>query len=299
MRARVSADASVPSYILPTGECSDTFFLDLAGRRFAIEGIPDGWQEMLPLRLLEFREEPASVSNRTIRIELSAAEHLRPPSEPHDLNETTHLHFSQNEVRLESDWCEGKFNIHPDTPVKLLVHVEASPWFGGVLENLLRVLVAYDVLERGGVMLHCAAIVRDNRVAVLFGHSGAGKSTTSALALESGCSVISDDINIIEPVGNGWQVTPVPFSGTLNAVSDIVKPVPLHGLFRLHQAGEDRTEPCSRARGVSLLMGSSPFINQDSHRSMQLVDIVSKLSVQPGVHDLHFTPSNKFLQYVF
>ena len=173
------------------------------------------------------------------------------------------------------------------------------PWFGGVIENLLRVLVAYDVLERGGVMLHSAAIVKDDQAAVVFGHSGAGKSTSSELALENGYAVISDDINIIEPAKDGWQVTPVPFSGTLTATSDIVQPVPLGGLFRLHKASHDQVRPCSTARAVSLLAGSTPFINQDTHRSECLVDILTRLCVEIPVQDLYFTRSDEFLRHVF
>jgi len=284
--------------IFPVNDKTESLRLKLAGRCFFIDGIPAGWVSLLPPRLLDCRVD-AGRADRSITIEMSDKEGLRPVSEPHDLNETSHLRFSTTEVKLESDWCEGSFSIAPDKPVRLLIHVEAAPWFCDVLENLLRVLMAYDVLERGGVLLHCAAIVKDQKAAVVFGHSGAGKSTTSALALKSGCSVISDDINVIEPSGNGWQVTPVPFSGTLNSISDIVNPVPLNGLYRLHQAEDDRVQSCSRARAVSLLMGSAPFVNKDSHRSVQLVDILSRLSAEPGVQDLYFTPSDNFLQYVF
>lgn len=282
----------------PTNDKTESLCLKLAGRCFSIDGIPAGWVGLLPPRLLNCRVD-AGHSDRNIKIEMSDKEELRPVSEPHDLNETSHLRFSPTEVKFKSDWCESSFSITPDKPARLLVHVEAEPWFCDVLENLLRVLMAYDVLERGGVLLHCAAIVKDQKAAVVFGHSGAGKSTTSGLALKRGCSVISDDINVIEPSGSGWQVTPVPFSGTLNTISDITDPVPLNGLYRLHQAEDDRVQACSRARAVSLLMGSAPFVNKDSHRSVQLVDILSRLSAEPGVQDLYFTPSDNFLRYVF
>lgn len=293
------ARASRPSVVLPTGEFEQNLCLILAGRRFSIKGIPLGWEKLLPTRLLTCREEKASHADRVIEIQMSSDPHLRPIPEPHDLNETSRLYFSTKQVNLESDWCKACFKIAIDSPVHLLVHVEASPWFADVLENVLRVLVAYDVLQRGGVLLHCAAIVKNRQAVILFGHSGAGKSTTSALALENGCSVVSDDINIIEPCEEGWQVIPVPFSGSLNALSDVKHPVPLRGLYRLHQAEDDRVKPCSPARAVSLLAGSAPFINQDSYRSVQLIDILSGISTQLGVQDLHFTNSGRFLQYVF
>jgi hypothetical protein len=215
------------------------------------------------------------------------------------LNETTRLLCEGADVSYRSDWCEASFRVNGEEPVQLAVHAEASPWFASVLENLLRVLVAYDVLGRGGVMLHCNAIVRDDWAVVMFGHSGAGKSTTSELALASGCSVISDDINVIERIEGSWKVRPIPFSGTLESNSDIRHPVPLLGMFRLRQAGSDYVQPCSAARAVSLLAGSAPFINRDVQRYARLVDVLSTLAADVGVNDLYFTRSGKFLQHVF
>ena len=271
----------------------------LAGHQYSFEGIPAGWQRLLPPRLAACMVTGTASSQRVVRVEMSSDNRLRPPDESHDLNLTTYLFHGPRKVKIDSDWCEAHFNIAMDAPIQLLVHIDAAPWFGGVIENLLRVLVAYDVLQRGGVMLHCAAITKNDQAVVMFGHSGAGKSTTSALALENGCSVISDDINIIEPGNNGWQVTPLPFSGTLNAKSDIVKPVLLRGLFRLHKASLDKLEPCSAARAVSLLAGSTPFINQDAHRSEQLVNILTRLCADIPVQDLYFTRSHEFLRHVF
>jgi hypothetical protein len=299
MSFELAVPVPTPSHILPTGEIAEPLCLKLAGQYFSIEGIPDGWQDLLPPRLNACMTRQVAASNRMIKMQMSSSEHLRPPSEPHDLNQTSHLICSASQVKFKSDWCEGNFNIALDTPVRLQVHVEASPWFGDVLENLLRVLVAYDILHRGGVMLHCAAIVKNQQAVVMFGHSGTGKSTISAHALENNCSVISDDINIIEPNGDGWQVRPVPFSGTLNALSDIVHPVPLRGLFRLNQADVDRLGFCSQARAVSLLAGSAPFVNRDIHRSAQLFDILSDIPKKVGVQDLYFTHSDQFLQHVF
>jgi hypothetical protein len=299
MREGEAEVVSNPSPILPSGEFAENLCLELAGKCFSIEGIPLGWHELLPGRLLACTTGQRAASGRTIRIKLSPSEHLRPLCEPHDTNQTTRVSFSHDEVKFVSDWCEGHFTVAPDTPVQLLVHVQASPWFGDVIENMLRILVAYDVLQRGGVMLHCAAIVKGSWAVVLFGHSGAGKSTVSQLALDCGYSIISDDINIIEPCGQGWQVTPVPFSGTLNAVSDIVDPVYLSGLYRLNHADEDHAEPCSSARAVSLLAGSAPFVNQDAHRFTQLIDLLSTLSAEVSVQDLYFTKGVRFLQNVF
>ena len=290
--------AAIRTGLPPAGDAVDLSFL-LGGRVFRVCGIPRNWRDLLPSRLLINRADPAAQARRVIHLQLSRRDDLRAPAEPHDLNETSELVFERDAVTYRSDWCEGRFSRRPGEQVRLLCHVDAGPWFGGVVENMLRVVVAYDVLERSGVMLHCAAIVRQGRAVGLFGHSGAGKSTSSALAMSRGCYVISDDINVIEPADSGWQVTPVPFSGTLNAASDIDRPVPLQGLFHLNKSDEVRVAGCSAARSVTLLAGSAPFVNRDPFAADRMVETLARLASEVPVHDLYFTRDAAFVDHVF
>ena len=52
---------------------------------------------------------------------------------------------------------------------------EFSPVF--VLENFLRILMAYHVLDQGGVLLHSAGVLYQDRVYLFCGQSNAGKTT--------------------------------------------------------------------------------------------------------------------------
>jgi len=87
--------------------------------------------------------------------------------------------------------------------------------FPGVFENFLRVLVAYRLTRSGGVLLHSGAFARAGRAQVVFGRSGAGKSTSSRLALGAGWEVLSDDMNALLRDGHGWRVERLPFAGDL------------------------------------------------------------------------------------
>lgn len=268
---------------------------------YRVVGIPANWRSRISARLLKSTAAAAAPVEdvREVVVDLSRREDLRPPAGPHNLNDTSELSFGRNGIVYLSDWCEGRLSRTRDEPASLRCHVEAGPWFGAVIENMLRVMVAYDVLLRGGVMLHCAAVVRAGCAAVLFGHSGAGKSTASALALAGGCLVVSDDLNLVEPGAEGWQVTPVPFSGTLNEASKVEDPTPLVGLFHLRKAAENRLESCSAARALSLLAGSAPVVNRDPLVAGRLIEVLEQLTRTVPVNGLHFTREPAFVDLVF
>lgn len=284
---------------LPPGRLAEDLELDLGGRLYRVRGIPCNWIEQLSSRLLARRAEPGMPVHRDVEVALSCRDELRAPDGPHDLNETSELIFREHAVTYRSDWCEGQFARSEGEAARLVCHKASGPWFGAVIENMLRVLVAYDALEVGGVVMHSAALVREGDAVVLFGHSGAGKSTTSALALAQGCAVVSDDINLLEPRDGGWWVVPVPFSGSLSVTSTVDRPVPLRGLFHLNKAGADRCEPCSAAQAVSLLSGSAPFVNQDAYAAEDLLAVLTRLAVNLPVRELHFTRGPAFLDLVF
>jgi hypothetical protein len=272
--------------------------LELAGRRITTLGAPTHWLQELPGRLLDCRIAEEAEPHRIIRVEIEDDERLLPPAAGHDLNEVSTLSFEPSAIRFHSDWCEGCLDLRTDGELALNVHPAAGPWFGGLLENALRLLMAYDALESGGVLLHSAAIVRKNRAMVLFGHSGAGKSTTSGIALEAGWLVVSDDVNLIQRGPGGWEVRQVPFSGSLNANAPGMQGVPLDGLFRLHKSECDRLVPCSTAHATSLLFGSAPFANQDPYRGEPLLDILAGLVNEVAVQDLYFSLSPRFLDLI-
>lgn len=235
--------------------------------------------------------------DRRLRIELAADPALLPPPHSHDLAETTAIECSATAVTLRSDWFRARLDPAGGGAGQLLVHPAGRAYFGGVLENVLRVLVAYDALHRGGVLLHSSALVRGGRAAVLFGHSGAGKSTAAGLGQAAGCEVLSDDINVLIPVTGTWQAYAVPF-GVVGAAGERNEPVPLGGLYRLVQAGRDAAVVCTPARAVALLAASAAFVNQDAYRAEALLDTLLELAQRHPVHELHFTRTARFLDRV-
>lgn len=279
-------------------ETRETLCLELAGRRIATLAVPASWLSVLPGRLLDCRVADDSKAHRIVRMEFAEEERLLPSRATHDLNEVSKVRFEKDSVHFHSDWCEGILDLRPAGELVLKVHPGAGQWFGAVLENTLRLLTAYEALNNNGVLLHSAAIADDRRAVVLFGHSGAGKSTASAIALDAGWRVISDDVNLVQATPAGWSVRQVPFSGSLNANAPGLRPLPLAGLYRLHKADSDFLEPCSAAQSLALLCGSAPFVNQDAFRVQSLLDILADLVASVSVQELYFTRTPRFLDLV-
>lgn len=64
--------------------------------------------------------------------------------------------------------------------------------------NLLRACLAWRMPSRGGLMLHAAGLVVDERSFVLVGSEGCGKSTWTTLGERAGGKVISDDVVLVD-----------------------------------------------------------------------------------------------------
>ncbi|NND43852.1 MAG: hypothetical protein HKN58_00915 [Xanthomonadales bacterium] len=277
---------------------AETVNFHLAGLDYGITGVPGAWWSELPERLANCRTEPpaddALAGSLHFDPGATSADYV-PPAEGHDLHSTTRMEFRPGALTYQSDWCRGELVFSPGPEMRVTCHRDARPWFGGLLENVLRITVAYDLLHRGGLLLHAAGIVVDGNARVLFGHSGAGKSTTSEFAQAAGYPVLSDDIVALVPGDDGWALRPVPFCGTFRGAQATLEAVPLGGLYHLHQSDTNRVAPYSPATGVAMISASAPFVNQDPFRSERLLDAASRLVGAVPVQRLYFTREARFL----
>ncbi|HEX8155395.1 MAG TPA: hypothetical protein VF698_19835 [Thermoanaerobaculia bacterium] len=141
----------------------------------------------------------------------------------------------------------------------------------GVIENVLRPLVAVRLLLTGGLLVHSAAVG-----GTLFaGASGAGKSTIARLAIDAKQPVLSDDLNAIDA---NRMLVPLPFTGDLerHELSEIA--VPLTRIAKLEKGERDGLRAMSVAETVSLLVASAPYVNRDPHRMPLLVERAAELA---------------------
>ena len=109
-----------------------------------------------------------------------------------------------------------------------------------VIENYLRIFSAHRVLQQGGVVLHSAGLVFDDKAYIFSGKSNAGKTTLTRKAYRIGARVLSDDINLLLPSedGKNFDAYAVPFSGEFGRTLDHTgsnESYPVAGIILLEQ----------------------------------------------------------------
>ena len=149
-----------------------------------------------------------------------------------------------------------------------------------VIENFLRILSAHRALGQGGVILHSAGLVFDDKAYIFSGRSNAGKTTLTRKAYDNGAWVLSDDINLLLPVSGEYRAHAVPFTGEFGRTLQHEggrKSYPVAGIILLEQANELATEFVKPVSAVARLLTACPFVNQDKEESEVLFDVLTEL----------------------
>lgn len=187
-----------------------------------------------------------------------------------------------DEVTITGIDFVGNFTLGKKLPGHALLAVAKEEEFAmvSVLENFLRVLLAYRALYRGGALLHSAGILYEDHVYLFCGRSNAGKTTLARKAAASGARVLSDDINLVIPEHDGFRAHRVPFTGEFGRRSENLSGTgsfPIGGLVLLEKAPTLIATPARPAEAVAGLLTGSPFVNDDPSELPALLDILSEL----------------------
>jgi hypothetical protein len=86
-------------------------------------------------------------------------------------------------------------------------------WRGGATVEdtatyLLGPIIAFVLRLRGLLALHASAVEMDGTAVLVVGPAGAGKSTTAAAFALNGWPVLTDDVAVVAPRGDGMDVVP-------------------------------------------------------------------------------------------
>ncbi len=211
---------------------------------------------------------------------------------------TFDLEARQDEVLLAGWDFAARIEIHPQFAATMWTpHLEGEK-FESAFANVFRVVVAYGVVADGGALLHSAAVAEDGSAQLFVGVSGSGKSTISQLALDSGRSVLSDDLNALWRRDECSYVEQVPFTGDLRGSLTTTGRFPLVGIHRLRQGRTPRLRPLTDAETVALLFGCAPFVNSDPFRHDRLLTNLEACARDLPADELTFALDRDFWHLV-
>ncbi len=164
------------------------------------------------------------------------------------------------------------------------------------IDYYLRVVLALLTHATGGVLMHTAAIVRDGRAHLFFGHSGSGK-TTACRVSAARYTILNDDLILLLPQNGGWTAHGTPFWNPTQ-IKPSNRSAPVTGMYLLVQAPQVSIHKLAQGQATAALISNIPVIPQDTFRSHQLLDILSKIQKVIPVYELHFLPDNSFWEVI-
>ncbi len=156
-----------------------------------------------------------------------------------------------------------------------------------------QVWLARLVADREGLILHSSAVALNGKGLVFVGHSEAGKSTIAGILKDgAGAEVLCDDRNIVRRWPDGFKVHGTWSHGTLPDVSPAA--APLHALFFLEQAAENRIIPVTDKRDkVRRLTGFLVRSFEDADWWHKELDLIEQMADQVPFFVLRFDQSGE------
>ena len=244
--------------------------------RFRLDGLSVPQADRLSARFRPFMAQRAAPAAPDLTLHLGRAGRswfLRPPAGRHEIYRLDRRSRSDARDAWSYEFA-GRLSLSRRAADLALVE-ESGALFDRGLENYLRTLTASLVLERGGLLVHAAAVVRDGRGYLFFGPSGSGKTTVTRLS--PGDTVLSDDLALVLPAGNGFAVAGIPFGMAHHRVPDTNDSFPLVALLRLVQSKDVLRQPLAGARALAELSSCLPFCMQDRSEAARALENAGRL----------------------
>ena len=207
---------------------------------------------------------------------------------------TLDLAYQPRAVSVAGLHWMGRLDWEPVLGAALWTAAEDEGEFLSIIENFLRVLVAYRMVESGGAMLHSAAILDGPGAYVFFGPSGSGKSTIAGLAVRAQRAGLSDDLNAIYVTDTECTVQQIPFAGDFGQTSAEQGRYRLLGAYRLCHGTSLVLQPLAKGTALAKLMACAPYVNADPYRCLTLSRNLEALMRRVPVTALSFLRDSAF-----
>jgi ABC-type dipeptide/oligopeptide/nickel transport system ATPase subunit len=124
-----------------------------------------------------------------------------------------------------------------------------------VCTDFLKLVAAYLILKKGGIILHGSAVFNQGESLVFLAPSGGGKSTIASL-LKNQWRLFNDECNAVLPVDSGFQIHAMPFARPENLPRCNPGSAMLKKIFILEQAENNSVRPLSLSQRVAGILAN-------------------------------------------
>jgi hypothetical protein len=164
------------------------------------------------------------------------------------------------------------------------------------VESFLRIGYSFLAVDRGGLLLHSAGVLRNGRGYIFPGQSGTGKSTIASLATPTE-TVLSDEMVVVRKGGDGYLVYSTPFYGT-NPSAECNIAVPLQAAFLPIKDQAVYLKPARPAQALSKLLAGVLFFSQEPALNRRLMNIGADIVAHVPFNELHFRRDGSFWECI-
>lgn len=156
------------------------------------------------------------------------------------------------------------------------------------VDSILRIATAFTSIEKGGFLLHSAAIKSGDEAYIFAGVSGAGKSTVSKVSMERE-HVLTDEMTLVERCEDGsYAVWGTPFWGELQM--SVNETCPLKALFILNKAKSNSIAEIPIGERVTRFMKIIMFFGRDQETFEKIFNATTQFIESVPIKRLDFLP---------
>lgn len=189
-------------------------------------------------------------------------------------------------LRVERFDAEGEIDVDA-RPLRAHFRVGPSP---NSLEACLRIAASLALPRAGALILHASAVVHGGRALVFSGHSGAGKSTISAMlpAADPAWSPLADELLVLRRAddGGGWEVVVPPYLGPAGIAHGAR--APLAGIHFLVQAPFDRRDRLANGAALRGLLRNVLVYVAEPATAAAVLAVAADVTAATPCFTLHF-----------
>ena len=195
-------------------------------------------------------------------------------------------------LRLSDNYLESKIELSLQRGSALISRSGLTIGLSTLLRNMCTLLLLF---KENAIILHAAALVRDDRVYVFLGRSGSGKTTVSCLSED--CTVLSDDMTIVKEVHGTYHVFPSPFWLDMQRGDRENRGYEIGGIFTLIQDERTYLKKILPAQAMADIF-TVPHIPAEMQPVQKLFDSFINILSKHDLYELHFRKDKSFWRHI-